>query len=270
MLSEKNMSTEKSSAFRRTAWLCGGALFVSLLNPGTVHGQFGTAAVLTFLQSMQASMQTTMAVPLTAIQGIEQQESDFQQKTVYPAAQITSAQGLASTLQSKMSSMQTATTSHIASTTPGTPESALETSAQSGNVNEIPKIASEYTQVYGQTPPPTAFSNPQEASAIDMGDAQAKDALSKSVQLDAVASQEMGVATQLMQASQNSSAGTAPMVQSQASAWLLQGQAYSQGAMSQLLRTRSAALSYQALDLKNAGVASQNTNQSVQNVIASH
>ena len=261
-----------STTLRKTAWLCIGAFIVSLLGPGTVQGQLGisSAAILAFLQSMQTTMQQTMAVPLTAIQGVEQQEASFQQTAIYPMSEMTSAQGLSSRFSADMQSMQSTMTNPSPSAIPGTAESTLEASTLSGNPGEIANIPAEYANVYGPTPPATAFSNPKEASAIDMGDAQAKDALSKSVQLDAVSASEMTAANQLMQEAQTDSAGTSPMVQAQASALVLQSQAYTQEAMSQMLRTRSAELSYQALDMKDAGVASENSSQAIQNVIASH
>lgn len=263
-------NVQKSATIRRTGWICLGALLVVLLSASPAQGQFDLGAILAFLEAMNTAMQNTMAVPLAAIQGIEQQGMAFQQQTIYPISQISSTQNLSSAFRSQMSQMQTAMSNPTPMAQPGTPQAALETSTLSGNTGQIPSIPSEYQQVYGPTPTPAQVSNPQQLSAIDMGDAQAKDALAKSVQLDAAATTEMGIATQLMGEAQSSTPGTAPMVQSQAAAWILQAHAYSQGAMAQLLRTRSASLSYKTLNLKTAGTMTQNTNQAIQNVVQSH
>jgi hypothetical protein len=247
-----------------------GALLLVLLSAGPAQGQFDLGAILAFLQTMNTAMQEDMAVPLTAIQGIEQQSATFQQQTIYPTSQIVSVQGLASNFRSQMAQMQTVTSTPTPMAQPGTAQAALETATLSGNTGNISNIPQMYTQVYGPTPTPAQVSDPHQLSAIDMGDAQAKDALAKSVQLDAAATTEMGVASQLMTEAQSSTPGTASMVQSQASAWILQAHAYSQGAMAQLLRTRSASLSYKTLNLKTAGVVTQNNSQAIQNVLQSH
>lgn len=262
----------KSTTVRRTGWICLGALLVTFLSPGPAQGQFGigTAAIMAFLESMNTAMQNTMAVPLAAIQGIEQQSMAFQQQTIYPASDIAATQGLSSAFGSQMSQMQATMSTPTPMAQPGTAQATLETSTLSGNTEQIPSIAPEYRQVYGPTPTPAQVSNPQQLSAIDMGDAQAKDALAKAVQLDAAATTEMGIATQLIQEAQSSTPGTAPMIQSQAAAWILQAQTYSQGALAELLRVRSASLSYKTLNLKTAGTMTQNTNQAIQNVVQSH
>jgi membrane protein implicated in regulation of membrane protease activity len=260
---------QKSTIVRRTGWIILGSLLVSLLSTGPAQGQFGlgTAAILAFLQTMNTTMQATLAVPLTAIQSLNQQRMDFEQQTIYPVSQISSVQGLSSAFQSQMSQMQARTSTPTPMAQPGTPQAALETSTLSGDVSQVPTLASEYAQVYGPTPTLAQVNNPQQISAVDMGDAQAKDALVKSVQLDAAATTEMGIASQLIQEAQSSTPGTAPMIQSQASAWILQAQAYSQGAMASLLRVRSASLSYKSLDLKNTATSIQNRNQSIQNYL---
>ncbi|MGC9292962.1 MAG: hypothetical protein ACP5EP_09625 [Acidobacteriaceae bacterium] len=263
---------QNSATIRRTGWICLGAFLVAFLDAGPAQGQLGlgTAAILAFLQTMNTTMQATLAVPLTVIQGVEQQEQIFQQQTIYPVSQIASIQGLASAFGAQMSQMQNMTSTPTPMAQPGTAQATLETTTLSGNTGQIPSIAPEYQQVYGPTPTSAQVSNPQQRSAIDMGDAQAKDALAKAVQLDAVATTEMGIATQLMQEAQSSTPGTAAMVQSQAAAWILQGQAYSQGALAGLLRVRSASLAYKTLKMKTAGTLVQNRNQAIQNVIRSN
>lgn len=263
---------QTSQTFRKTAWLCIGAMLVSFLSPSVMRGQLGidTAAILAFLQTMNTTMQESMAVPLTAMQGIDQQESAFQQNSVYPTSQITNVQGISSMFASGMAENQTVMATPPPTALQGTPEAALESSGLSGDPSVIPNIPSQYNSVYG--PPPTAvrYVNPAVQNAIDMGDAQAKDALAEAVKLDAMAAKEETEATQLIGEAPTSTPGTAPMIVAQASAWILQADAFSQGAMSELLRVRSASLSYQGIDMKSAGMASQGISQAIQNVITSH
>ena len=263
---------QTSAVIRHTIWITLGGLLFTLLNAGPAQGQFGigTAAIMAFLESMNTAMQNTMAVPLAAIQGIEQQSMAFQQQTIYPLSDITATQGLSSAFGSQMSQMQTTMSTPMPMAQPGTAEATLETSTLSGNTDQLSSLPSQYQQVYGPTPTAAQVSNPQQLSGIDMGDAQAKDALAKAVQLDAAATKEMGIAQQLIEEAKSSTPGTAPMIQSQAAAWILQAQTYSQGALAELLRVRSASLSYRSLELKTAGTLNQNTNQAVQNVLQSH
>jgi hypothetical protein len=79
-----------------------------------------------------------------------------------------------------------------------------------------------------------------------MTDAEAQAALKKALELDALADVELAAADQIDQQIQNAAPGSAPILEAQASAWLVRANAYTQSAMAELIRVRS-------IDLANSG-----------------
>src|SRR5260370_34093853 len=77
-------------------------------------------------------------------------------------------------------------------------------------------------------------------------DAEAKAALKKAVQMDALADIELAAADRINQQIQNAAPGSAPILEAQAAAWLVRANAYTQSAMAELVRVRS-------IDLANTG-----------------
>jgi hypothetical protein len=145
----------------------------------------------------------------------------------------------------------------------------LEQQMLSGNPNNVAVFGSSYVQVYGTLPAQTAA--PQNVrSTIDMTDAQAQDAMKKAIELDALATRELEVAQSLNQQIQTTAAGTAPILEAEGSAWVLQGNAYSQSAMAALLRVRTAELSNAGSEVKNSTAQTQQLNQNLQGIITPH
>ena len=103
-----------------------------------------------------------------------------------------------------------------------------------------------------------------------MTDAQAQDAMKKAIELDALAARELEVAQSLNQQIQTSAPGTAPILEAEGSAWVLQGNAYTQSAMAELLRVRTAALSNAGSTVKNATTQTQQFNQNVLGIVTPH
>ena len=105
----------------------------------------------------------------------------------------------------------------------------------SANPNNIASIAAAYQSVFSPLPAKTAV--PQNvASQIDMGDAQAQDAIKKAIELDALAAREMEVAQKLNDQIAASAPGTAPILDAEASAWVVQANAYTQMGMAELMQ----------------------------------
>ena len=103
-----------------------------------------------------------------------------------------------------------------------------------------------------------------------MGDAQAQDALKKAIELDAFAAREMEVAQKLNQQIAASAPGTAPMLDAEASAWVVQANAYTQMGMAELLRVNSASLSNRGGALKDSTTQMQNLNQRMLEILSQH
>jgi hypothetical protein len=80
----------------------------------------------------------------------------------------------------------------------------------------------------------------------DVTDAEAQAAMKKSVEIDALADLELQAAEQMNQQLKTAAPGSAPILEAQASAWVVRANAYTQCAMAELVRVRS-------IDLANRG-----------------
>src|ERR1700739_2305330 len=130
----------------------------------------------------------------------------------------------------------------------------------SGNPNSIASIGTAYQNVFASLPMTTVV--PQNIEyQIDMGDAQAQDALKKAIELDAFAARELEVAQKLNDQIAVSAPCTAPILDAEASAWVVQANAYTQMGMAELLRLNSAGLSNRSGELKDSTNQMQNLNQ---------
>jgi len=145
----------------------------------------------------------------------------------------------------------------------------LEQQMLSANPNNIATIGTAYQNVFSPLPAQTAVP-PNIESQIDMGDAQAQDAIKKAIELDAFAAREMEVAQKLNDQIAASAPGTAPILDAEASAWVVQANAYTQMGMAELLRLNSAAVSNRSGELKDSTTQMQNLNQRMIQILAPH
>jgi hypothetical protein len=86
--------------------------------------------------------------------------------------------------------------------------------------------------------------------------------------LDALADVELAAADQINQQIQNAAPGSAPILEAQASAWLVRANAYTQSAMAELIRVRSVDLANSGAQLKfsatDVNTLRNNTSQALQ------
>lgn len=266
--------TEKRTLWKATApragWLCAAAVFVGVAVPRQAHAQFGIdlAVILAGLQKISSLLTSSVASPLKQIQSVEQDAQRFQQTVLYPQQAINSAKALSASFTAPMQSMQSLMNLHFSSATMPNPQQ-LEQQMLSGNPNNFAAFGNSYSQVYGTLPAQTAA--PQNVrSTIDMTDAEAQDAMKKAIELDALAARELEVAQSLNQQIQSAAPGTAPILEAEGSAWVLQANAYSQSAMAALLRVRTTELSNAGTDVKNSTAQAQQLNRNLQGVITPH
>jgi hypothetical protein len=203
---------------------------------------------------------------LKAIMQIEQQERQFQQEVLYPVVAVNNAKQMAIGFTSSFLSFRQLGTMNISSAQLPFPQQ-LEKQMLSADPNNIAAIGDSYQKVFAPLPAQTAV--PQNiASQIDMGDAQAQDALKKAIELDAFATREMEVAQKLNQQIAAAAPGTAPMLDAEASAWVVQANAYTQMGMAELLRLNSAEISNRSGELKDSTRQMQNLNQRMVQILA--
>jgi hypothetical protein len=244
-----------------------GIVLVSAVAVPPAHSQFGIdiAAILAGLQQINSTLNGAVASPLKAINQVEQEEQQFQRTVLYPIAAINSAKAMATNFTSSFTSFRQLGTLNISSATLPNPQQ-LEQQMLSGNPNNISTIGTAYQSVFAPLPAQTALPANIE-SQIDMGDTQAQDALKKAIELDAFAAREMEVAGQLNQQIAASAPGTAPILDAEASAWVVQANAYSQMGLAELLRLNSASVSNRSGALKNSTTQMQNLNQQMLQVL---
>jgi hypothetical protein len=121
----------------------------------------------------------------------------------------------------------------------------LEQTLLSGNAGLVNALNPQYTAVYSAVPPPSDAS-PEVRDLIDMADAAAQAAMKRAIQIDAIADLELQAADRIMQEVQNAAPGSAPILEAGAAAWLVRANAYTQAALTELMRLR-------AIDLATAG-----------------
>ena len=225
------------------------ALAVALvMAPLGARGQFGLdpccAIISVGLNSISGLLKSVVAAPLGQIQQIQQQQANFHQQVIYPITAINNARGLATQMQGQLRQMTQLYRLPIASATLPTPQQ-LEQALLSHNPQAMGQVSQHYTKVYGTVMSPADAPQPIR-DLVDMTDAEAQAALKKALQLDALADVELAAADQINQQIQNAAPGSAPILEVQASAWLVRANAYTQSALAELIRVRS-------IDLANSG-----------------
>ena len=164
-----------------------GVVILGVVAIRPAHPQFGfdIAAILAGLQQINSTLGSAVAAPLRLINQVEQQERQFQQQVLYPVTAINSARQMANGFSNSFLSFRQLGTMNISSAQLPNPQQ-LERQMLSANPNNIASIAAAYQSVFSPLPAKTAV--PQNiASQIDMGDAQAQDAIKKAIELDALA-----------------------------------------------------------------------------------
>jgi hypothetical protein len=235
-------------------------LFVLVIVPMGARGQFGLdpccAIISAGLSTISGLLQNVVAKPLGQIQQIQQQAANFQQQVIYPVTAINNARGLATQMRGQLRQMTQVFRLPTASATLPTPQQ-LEQALLSHNPQALGQVSQNYAKVYGTVMAPADAPQPIR-DLVDMTDAEAQAALKKAVELDALSDVELAAADQINQQIQNAAPGSAPILEAQASAWLVRANAYTQSAMAELIRVRS-------IDLANSGAqlkfSASDTNQ---------
>jgi hypothetical protein len=179
----------------------------------------------------------------------------FQTK-VYPQNSISRAQGLVGLIQGLYLQIRALSHLNVASATLPLSQS-LENVLLSRNPLGIPTITANFQNLYG-TVPVAQNASPHTRQLIDMTDAVAQDAMKRSVAIDAEADTEMQAADRINTELETAAPGTAPMIEAEASAWLVRANALTQSALGDLIREHAIALENGSAQLKtNAFHAAQ-------------
>ena len=255
---------QKSPWYRPTILKGAAIVLVAALFSERAHGQFGldTAALIAELSKMQSLMNTYMATPLQAITQTEQTISKYEQEVMYPLAAINQIKSLVGQFEGQFSQIENMFHVNISSAT--LPQSQnLESALLSRNVGSMPVVATQYQSVYGVVMAQNTAS-PAMRNMTDMTDAQAQDAMKRALALDAISDQELAMADQMGQQIAIAAPGSAPILEAEADIWVVRANAYTQSALSELMRTRGIDLANQSM-LKKMGSANNTTNNNLIN-----
>ncbi|MBV9072018.1 MAG: hypothetical protein JOZ10_00180 [Acidobacteria bacterium] len=223
-------------------------LFFVVISPVRARAQFGLdpccAIITAGLNTISGLLKNVVARPLTSIQQIQQDAAKFEQDIVYPADAINNAHALV--VQSEQRLRQAGKLFALQTHSAQLPmPQQLERALFSRSADAIGQIGETYSAVYGPVILPADA--PQAVrDLVDMSDAEAQTAFKKAIELDALADVELAAADQISRQIETSAPGTAPILEAEASAWLVRANGYTQSGLAELIRIRS-------IDLANAG-----------------
>lgn len=252
---------------RRHTILAAVALLVTaIIAPRQVQGQLPSpccAILATGLGTINSSLINVVGGGLQAINTVMTDIRNFEQTVIWPQQAIARALGLAGQIQGFYVQIRTIFQVPIASATLANPRQ-LESVLLSRNAGQIPNTTAGYAAVYGSVPTPQN-APPPVRDMIDMTDAAAQDAMERAIAIDAIADQELAAADQINANVQSATPGSAPLIEAQADAWLVRAHAYTQSALSDLMRVRAIDLANNGAHLKLGSAWAVNTQQDVTN-----
>ncbi len=236
--------------------------------PTALHAQLPSpccALLQIGLQTINTTIKNVVGGGLNKILGVDQQIQQFEQSVIFPLSQIQQAIGTVKGLQGGAGQIRSISQVNIASATLPVSQQ-LEGVLLSRNPNQIGQTGSNYTALYGAVPSPTDAS-PAIRNVVDMNDAVAQAAMKRSIEIDALADKEIQAADQIDQGIRTAAAGSVPILEAQASAWVLRSQAYTQTAVAELMRVRSISLANSSVDVKTGANSSTALRQALQNLL---
>jgi hypothetical protein len=223
-------------------------LLVLLLLPRSSQGQIipspCCALLSAGLSSITNAITNVVGSGLNAISSTMGSIEAFQRSTVWPRDLIDQARGVVGSVQGIFVQIRGIRQVPVASATLPVPRQ-LEGTLLSANPDQLSQIPADYAAVYSSVPAPTDAS-PQVRNLIDMTDAVAQAAMKRAIAIDAIADLELQAADRIIQEIQAAAPGSAPILEAGAAAWLVRSNAYTQAALTELMRLR-------AIDLANAG-----------------
>jgi len=238
-------------------------LIICLLAPQPAHAQFGLGGLISAIGGIGSAILNVIAPALqqqngllSTLNNVLNAVNAFFQNVIYPKSAIARAQGLVGALGGLYATIQATSTVNVASATLPVPQT-FEGLVLSRNPMNIPTITTQFQNLY-QTVPAATDASPEQRNMIDMTDAASQDAFKRSVAIDAIADTEMQAADQINNELQAAAPGTAPMIEAEAAAWLVRSNAYTQSALSDVIRVRAIALANNSDLMKfNAASAAQ-------------
>jgi hypothetical protein len=234
----------RGNAFKIAALL----VLVVTLMPAPAESQFlpsPCCAILSAgLGSISGALSSVIGGALNTIRTTLNSIDTFQRTVVWPQTLIDRARGAVGTIEGIFRDVRILVRIPVASATlPQTRQ--LEQTILSRDPAMIGSVAADYSAVYSTVPAP-ADASPAVRDLIDVTDASAQAALKRAIEIDAIADLQLDAAERIIQDVRAAAPGSAPIIEAGAAAWLVKSNAYTQAALTELMRLR-------AIDLAAAG-----------------
>jgi hypothetical protein len=196
------------------------------------------------LGSVTGAINNVVGSGLNTIRSTMSTIEAFQRTVVWPQNLINEARGVVGSIRGISGQIRTISQVPVASATLPSPKQ-LEQTLLSADVGQIPQVSANYSAVYLNVPTATEAS-PQVRNIIDMTDAVAQAAMKRAIEIDAIADIELQASDHILQQIQSAAPGSAPILEAGAAAWLVRANAYTQAALTEVMRLR-------AIDIANSG-----------------
>jgi hypothetical protein len=244
------------------------ALVLVILAPRQVKSQLldpCCAILAAGLSTISSTLSNVIGGGLSSILTVDRAIQNFEQTVVWPLQQISQAQSLVGATQGTFNAIQGVARIPVNSATLPGPQQ-LEQVLLSADANQISRTSASYSAVYGPVPDVTAASQ-DVRNRIDMADAAAQAAMKRAIAIDNLANLEIQAANQINQSLQNAAPGSAPIIEAQADAWLVRANAYTQGAIADLMRVRAIDLADAGANIKSGATNTSNLGQQLINLL---
>jgi len=227
-------------------------LILLLFIPQPSHSQFlpsPCCAILSAgLSSVASAITNVIGGALNAINTTMASIDLFERTVVWPQNLINQAKAAVGAFGGIFNQIQGLAQISVASATlPATQQ--LERTLLSGDANLITSVDAHYAAVYSALPP-SSDASPEVRNLVDMTDATAQAAMKRAIEIDAIADLEMQAADRILQEIQAAAPGSAPILEAGAAAWLVRANAYTQAALTEVMRLRAIDLAAQGADMK--------------------
>ncbi len=236
----------------RKSALVGALLIIVLLTPQSSESQIlpsPCCAILSAgLSSIAGAITNVIGSSLNAISATMTSIQVFEQSVVWPQDLINQAKSVVGSLERISNQIRGLGQITVASATLPGPQR-LEQTLLSADSNLISNVDSQYSAVYSPVPPPTDASV-EVRDLIDMTDATAQAAMKRAIAIDAIADLEVQAANRIIQEVQTAAPGSAPILEAGAAAWLVRANAYTQAALTELMRIRAVDLAAAGAEIK--------------------
>jgi hypothetical protein len=223
-----------------------------LLLPGPAESQFlpspCCAILSTGLGTIANTLNSVIGGALNTIRTTLNSIDAFQRAVVWPQVLIDRARAAVGTIDAIFDDIRALGQVPVASATLPQPRQ-LEQTILSRDPNQITAVGADYTAVYSAVPAANDAS-PEVRDLIDITDASAQAALKRAIEIDAIADLQLEAAEQIITEIRAAAPGSAPIIEAGAAAWLVKSNAYTQAALTELMRLRAIDLAATGAEMK--------------------